>query len=99
MQNKMLKLSILCALSVAVSSCGNRVETLVKFPPVADLKQQDEPVYPIEALHEGEAGAKAEKQWNDRILIWGRTGWAQNRRVCQWAVDLGMKVPDGYCSK
>lgn len=81
-----------------MSSCASRVETLVKFPPAADLAQSKEPEYPIAALEPGEAGAKAEKEWNDKILIWGRKGWAQNRRVCQWAVELGMKVPTGYCS-
>lgn len=93
------KVLMMLAASAAVSSCGNKEEIHLKFPPVADLKQQPEPAYPIEALHEGEEGAKAEDAWQDRILIWGRTGWAQNRRVCQWAVELGMKVPDGYCSK
>jgi len=51
----------------------------------------------VEALLPDEEGAKAEKKWNDKVLIWGRTGWAQNRRVCLWAVDLGLKVPKGYC--
>lgn len=93
------KLLMMLAASVAVSSCGSKEEIQLKLPPAADLKPQPEPEYPIEALQEGETGAKAEDAWQDRILIWGRTGWAQNRRVCQWAVDLGMKVPDGYCSK
>src|SRR3546814_4708602 len=33
-----LKVLTMCALSVAVSSCGSRVETHLEFPPVADLK-------------------------------------------------------------
>lgn len=82
-----------------MSSCGSKVETRLEFPPVADLKQEAEPPYPEAALAPGEAGAKAEREWHDKILIWGRKGWAQNRRVCQWAVDLGLKVPPGYCSK
>lgn len=99
MLNKKLTALILCVSSVAVSSCASKVVTLVKFPPAADLAQRAEPEYPIEALVSGEVGAKAEKKWNDSVLIWGRTGWAQNKRVCQWAVDLGMVVPRGYCSK
>lgn len=99
MRNKMLTALILSVSSVAVSSCGSRVETHLKFPPVADLRQEAEPEYPIAALEPGEAGAKAEKEWNDKILIWGRKGWAQNRRVCQWAVELGLQVPTGYCSR
>ena len=97
MRNKMLPVLMLFASSAVVSSCGSRVETHLAFPPVADLKQEPEPAYPEAALEEGEAGARAEKEWNDKILIWGRRGWAQNQRVCQWAVDLGLKVPTGYC--
>jgi len=32
------------------------------------------------------------------MLAWGRKGWAQNARVCGWAVELGLKVPKGYCN-
>ena len=99
MFKRKLAVLMICAASVAVSSCASRVETLVKFPPVADLAQTAEPEYPIAALEPGEAGAKAEKEWNDKILIWGRKGWAQNARVCRWAVELGLKVPTGYCSR
>ena len=97
MHKRTLTVLTLCVASVAVSSCGSRVETHLAFPPVADLKQEAEPAYPEAALEPGEAGAKAEKEWNDKVLIWGRKGWAQNRRVCQWAVNLGLKVPAGYC--
>lgn len=99
MLNKKLTALILCVSSVAVSSCASKVVTLVKFPPAADLAPRAEPAYPVAALEPGEAGARAEKKWNDAVLIWGRTGWAQNKRVCKWAVDLGMVVPSGYCSK
>jgi hypothetical protein len=68
------------------------------LPPVADLRQIVEPEYPVAALQPGDAGAKAEAAWHDKVLIWGRTGWAQNRRVCQWAVDMKLAVPAGYCT-
>ncbi|QHN69454.1 putative Rz1 protein [Sphingomonas phage vB_StuS_MMDA13] len=93
----MLKVLTMCALSVAVSSCGNRVETRLAFPPVTDLQVDPEPPYPVEALEPGEAGAEAERKWHDEILAWGRKGWRQNARVCRWAVDLGLEVPQGYC--
>ena len=64
------------------------------MPPAADVMLIGEPEYPIAALTD----PKAEDAWHDRVLIWGRTGWAQNRRVCQWAVDLGLKVPKDYCA-
>lgn len=64
------------------------------MPPAADLKQLGEPAYPIEALTD----QSAEDAWRDQVLIWGRTGWAQNRRVCLWAVQLGLEVPAGYCA-
>jgi hypothetical protein len=82
-----------------VSSCGSRVETHLALPPASDLAQEAEPPYPVEALQPGEEGRKAEEAWNARILIWGRRGWAQNARVCRWAVDLGLKVPEGYCGR
>lgn len=97
MRSGMLRVLTMCALSVAVSSCGSRVETHLQFPPVADLKVDDEPAYPETALQPGEAGQQDEDAWRDEVLAWGRKGWAQNARVCRWAVDLGLKVPKGYC--
>jgi hypothetical protein len=40
----------------------------------------------------------AEDKWHDDVLAWGRKGWAQNARVCRWAVDLKMAVPKDYCA-
>lgn len=94
-----LKVLTMCVLSVAVSSCASRVETHLQFPPVADLKVDAEPVYPVAALEPGEAGQLAEDAWRDEILIWGRKGWAQNARVCKWATELGLDVPKGYCGE
>ena len=81
-----------------MSSCASRVETQLQFPPVADLKVEPEPEYPVAALAPGPAGAEAERKWHDDMLAWGRKGWAQNARVCGWAVELGLKVPKGYCN-
>lgn len=67
------------------------------FPPAADLAQDAEPEYPLEALQEGDVGKAAEDAWRDKVLIWGRKGWAQNRRVCLWAVDMKMPLPKDYC--
>lgn len=97
MQLEMPRMLMTLALSVAASSCANRVEIRPALPPAADLAQLPEPPYPIEALEPGEAGEKAEAEWRDKVLIWGRAGWAQNRRVCLWAVELGLEVPKGYC--
>jgi hypothetical protein len=94
-----LRALTMLACAVAVSSCGSKVVTRLTFPPAADLKQEAEPEFPLAALEPGEEGVKAENAWRDKVLIWGRRGWQQNRRVCQWAVDLGMSVPTGYCSR
>jgi hypothetical protein len=59
-------------------------------PPVADLHRRAEPLVPIEAAQPGKAGEEANTAWNDKVLIWGRTGWAQVGRLCQWAVDMNM---------
>lgn len=82
---------------MVVSSCASRVETQRTFPDAADLQYQPEPAYPLAALDPSDAGKAAEDAWRDEVLIWGRTGWRQNARVCKWAVDLGLKVPAGYC--
>src|SRR3546814_18044023 len=90
MRSATLKVLMMCALSVAVSSCGNRVETHLAFPPVTDLKVDPEPAYPIAALEPGEAGAEAERQWHDEVLAWGRKGWRQRseeRRVGKGCVS------------
>lgn len=97
MHSKLHKILIASALCVAVSSCGSRVETLRTFPPAADLQPDKEPEYPIEALSPGEAGAAAEKAWWNSVLLWGRNHHDKVARVCKWAVDLGYKLPAGYC--
>jgi len=97
MQFATLKVLTMFALSAVVSSCDSKVETHLQFPPVADLKVDPEPVYPVAALEPGEVGQQAEDSWRDEILIWGRKGWAQTARVCKWAVELGLEVPKGYC--
>lgn len=97
MRSATLKALMIFALGAGVSSCDSKVETRVAFPPVSDLKREIEPEYPIEALVPGEEGQKVEDAWRDKILMWGRRGWNQNARVCKWAVDLGLKVPEGYC--
>lgn len=34
--------------------------------------------------------------WKD-ALAWGRQGWGQNARVCQWSRDMGKELPRGWC--
>lgn len=41
------------------------------------------------------AAIAAENEWNDDVLAWGRRGWAQIGRLCQWAKDMGAKLPFG----
>jgi hypothetical protein len=69
----------------------------VQSPPVADLKVDKEPEYPLAALMPDEAGRKAEEEWLAKVLIWGRTHHDRVQRICRWAVDLKLEVPDGYC--
>jgi hypothetical protein len=88
---------IVSALSVAASSCANRVETRLAFPPAVDIKPAPEPAYPVEALQPGEAGKAAEDAWWNSILLWGRGEQAKVARICDWATDLGLEVPRGYC--
>src|SRR5574338_1235006 len=91
---------ILTALAccAAVSSCASRVETQKTFPPVADLQPAVEPAYPDAALEPGPAGEAAEKAWWNSVLIWGRGEHSKVVRVCNWARDLKMPLPDGYCA-
>ncbi|MDF0490039.1 hypothetical protein PX554_18045 [Sphingomonas sp. H39-1-10] len=42
------------------------------------------------ALKPGKEGEDAANAWNDQVLIWGRTGWAQVGRLCRWAADMHM---------
>lgn len=63
------------------------------FPPYADLQPAVEPPYPDEAL----GSAAAERVWWNSLLIWGRGEHAKVVRVCNWARDLKMPLPDGYC--
>lgn len=64
------------------------------FPPLADLQPSAEPAYPDAAL-ENEA---VEKAWWNSVLIWGRGEHSKVVRVCNWAKDLKMPLPDGYCA-
>lgn len=64
---------------------------------MADLQIDIEPEYPLEALVPGEQGEAAEDKWWAEVLLWGRDHQARLQRICAWAVDLGMEVPDDYC--
>lgn len=55
------------------------------MPPAADLRVAAEPPYPLEALTD----PKAESDWNDSVLLWGREGWQQVGRLCRWAQRNG----------
>lgn len=97
MHFKLAPILIAAALCVGASSCGNRVETQVTLPRVADLRVDPEPTYPEAALEPGPTGQLAEEQWWTDVLGWGRTHHDRLARVCKWAVDLGLEVPEGYC--
>lgn len=62
-----------------------------------DLRPRAEPAYPVAALEPGPAGQLAEEQWWKDVLTWGRSEHADKVRICKWAVDLGLDVPQGYC--
>lgn len=64
------------------------------FPPLADLQPAVEPAYPDAAL-DSEA---VERAWWNSVLIWGRGEHSKVVRVCNWAKDLKMPLPDGYCA-
>jgi len=93
MPSKLHKILLASACCVAVSSCANRVETRLAFPPVADIQVVAEPEYPVEAL----ADPAVEAAWWNDVLLWGRDHQNKLSRVCKWAVDLKYEVPDGWC--
>lgn len=97
MRSTLLRILIASALCVGASSCASRVETHRTFPPAADLRAEPEPAYPATALEPGPAGEAAEREWWNKILLWGRGEHDRVQRVCKWAVDLGFKAPPGYC--
>lgn len=73
------------------------------------MASSPEPAYPLAALDTRpmtdtagrvrevptEDAQKVGDAWNDDVLIWGRTGWDQNARVCRWARGLGAKDTAG----
>jgi hypothetical protein len=61
------------------------------------LQPTTEPPYPDEALQPGPAGEAAEDAWWNSVLLWGRDEHGKVERICKWAVDLGLEVPDGFC--
>ena len=97
MRSRLLLILTASALCAGASSCGNRVETHLAFPPVADLRVDPEPAYPEAALQPGPEGEAAERAWWNDALLWGRTHRDRLSRVCNWARDLGMELPRGYC--
>ena len=97
MRSKLLMTLIASALCAVASSCNNRVETLRTFPPAADLQAAAEPAYPVEALAPGAAGEAAEREWWNKVLLWGRGEHEKVKRICQWSRDLGLKVPADFC--
>lgn len=100
MRSRNLRLMLICAASVAVSSCGSKVAIPPSFPPVADLQVDAEPAYPEAALEPTDAGREAEAKWWNDTLIWGRTHHDRVARICTWARDLKLKLPSAsYCGK
>ena len=100
MPSPAMKALLIFAAAVAVSSCGNRItETQLAFPNASDLKPEAEPPFPVEALGDGpEADAAEDRWWND-VLAWGRMGWGNVRRTCEWAETMGKELPDGWCGE
>lgn len=39
----------------------------------------------------------AEKIWWNAVLLWGRSEHDKVVRICNWARELGFKVPADYC--
>lgn len=68
------------------------------FPPAADLQPTQEPLYPEAALEPTPAGEAAERAWWNSVLIWGRGEHSKVVRICNWARDLKMDLPAGYCT-
>ena len=96
MRSKMsLAMMLVCA--AAVSSCASKVAIRPEFPPVADMKVDPEPEYPLAALEPGEAGTAAERAWWNQVLLWGRTHHDRVQRICGWARELKAPVPEGPC--
>lgn len=80
------------------SPCASKTAVRPLLPPVADHRRIAEPEYPVAVHKPGNAGVKAEATWRDNVLIWDRTGWAQDWRACQLAVDMQLGPPAGYCT-
>lgn len=85
---------IALGLAVSLTACAARVETQKTFPPLADLQPAVEPAYPDAALTD----EAVERAWWNSVLIWGRGEHSKVVRVCNWAHDLKMPLPDGYCA-
>jgi hypothetical protein len=73
---------------------------LLGSPPAPLLRPAPEPAFPPAALEPGAAGAKAERAFNDDVLVWGRGLKLQIDRLCRWTenasggkVQIGCTVP------
>ena len=107
MRSKTLPVVTMLAAALAVSSCASRVETSLQFPPADDLKVDDEPAYPVAALDACPTNLRsdpcpaeqAERQWWNAMVDWGRSHRDKVARICGWARDLKMPLPDGYCGR
>jgi hypothetical protein len=97
---------MMLAAAPVVSSCANRAETQLKFPPVADIKPDAEPAYPDAALEPCPTNlrsdpcpaADAERAWWGSMIEWGRTHHGRVERICRWARELKARLPTpDYC--
>lgn len=74
-----------------VSACGGRVTAVQTFPPTADLQAvtAEKPRPSPEIVSDPQANERynaAVEGWGDRLLDAGR-------RICEWAVETGAKLP------
>lgn len=83
--------TVLLPLLSGVSACGARGIAVQTFPPSADLQAVTEakPRPSPEIVTDPQAAERynaAVEGWGDRVLSAGQ-------RVCQWAIDMGAKLP------
>lgn len=77
--------ALLCA-----PGCATSTGPAQQFPLRSDLSVKPEPSPADDVLISDEAA----NEYDAAVLIWGREGWAQVRRLCRWAAGAGMRGLD-----